>query len=169
MLYQACGYASEVCPLKLRGYLTGWINICWVLGILFGTGIANVIINVPSLWGFRIGYMTQWCWPIQLTIFMWIAPDAPWWLVRKGRLVEAEVAMKRLTSPTMHDQVPEIVSNMVRTYQLELDVSSGSRWRDCFTGVDLRRTEIACMAFMCQSLCGDPFAGGYSRSCWGYH
>ena len=103
--------------------------------------------------------MTQWAWPLQLVIFMKLAPDAPWWLVRRDRLVEAEKALKRLTSPSMHDRVPEIVSSMVRTHQLEVDVSSGARWRDCFTGVDIRRTEIACMAFMCQSLCGDPFAG----------
>ena len=130
-----------------------------MLGILFGTGIGNAILRVSSIWGFRIGYMTQWIWPIPLFILMWIAPDAPWWLIRKKRFADAETALKRLTSPSMHDHVPSIVQSMLRTYQLEIDVSDGSRWIDCFKGPDRRRTEIACMAFACQSLCGDPFAG----------
>lgn len=145
--------------MKLRGYLTGCFNICWVLGLLFGTGIANVIVRVTTIWGFRAGYMTQWIWPIPLFIAMWVAPDGPWWLVRKNRIPDAEKAMQRLVSPSMKDQIPSLVQNMVRTYQLEVDVSSGARWIDCFKGSDRRRTEIACMAFACQSLCGDPFTG----------
>ena len=90
----------------------------------------------------------------------WLAPDAPWWLVRNNRINDAEVALKRITHSAMHEHVPGIVRNMVRTYQLEVDIAKGSRWVDCFRGVDLRRTEIACMAFACQTLCGDPFAGG---------
>ena len=86
---------------------------------------------------------------------MWLAPDAPWWMVRKGRIEEAERALKRLTRPEMHDRIPDMVSNMARTYQFEVDVSSGSRWIDCFKGPDWRRTEISCMAFANQSLCGD--------------
>ena len=50
---QACGYASEVCPPKLRGYLTGWLNVCWVLGILFGTGKAYSTGTLPRLIHYR--------------------------------------------------------------------------------------------------------------------
>jgi len=155
----ACGYASEVTPVKLRGYVTGWINICWVLGLLFGTGIANVIVDIKSIWGFRAGYMTQWIWPVPLFFFMWAAPDGPWWLVRQGRIEDAQHALSRLSSPSMRQHLPSLVRNMVRTNQLEADVSSGARWIDIFRGTDRRRTEIACMAFMAQSLCGDPFTG----------
>lgn len=120
---------------------------------MFGTGIANAILSYTKIIGFRIGYMTQWTWPPVLFIAMWFAPDAPWWLVRKNRIAEAENAVKKLTHPSMHDQAPGIVQSMVRTYQLEVDVSAGARWIDCFKGPDRRRTEIACMAFACQSLC----------------
>jgi SP family general alpha glucoside:H+ symporter-like MFS transporter len=27
-------YASEIAPLSLRSYLTGWMNVCWILGEL---------------------------------------------------------------------------------------------------------------------------------------
>jgi SP family general alpha glucoside:H+ symporter-like MFS transporter len=25
-------YASEICPVKLRAYMTGYVNICWNIG-----------------------------------------------------------------------------------------------------------------------------------------
>jgi MFS transporter, SP family, general alpha glucoside:H+ symporter len=25
-------FASEICPMSLRGYLTGYVNICWCIG-----------------------------------------------------------------------------------------------------------------------------------------
>ena len=126
---------------------------------MFGTGIANAILHFQKIIGFRIGYMTQWTWPILLTVMMYLAPEGPWWFVRHNEIEKAERSMKRLTSPVIHPHVPSLVQGMVRTYQLEVDVSSGSRWMDCFKGPDRRRTEIACMAFACQSLCGDPFTG----------
>lgn len=27
-------YASEVCPIQLRGYLTSYVNMCWVGSLL---------------------------------------------------------------------------------------------------------------------------------------
>jgi SP family general alpha glucoside:H+ symporter-like MFS transporter len=31
-------YASECCPVALRGYLTTWVNFCWGLGQVIGVG-----------------------------------------------------------------------------------------------------------------------------------
>lgn len=90
---------------------------------------------------------------------MWFAPESPWWLVRHERLEEAERSIIRLASPDQKHRAKETVSQMVRTNQLEIDVSEGSNWIDCFRGTDRRRTEIACMVFAAQNLCGDPFAG----------
>lgn len=32
-------YASEVCPIALRGYLTAYVNMCWGIGQLIGVGV----------------------------------------------------------------------------------------------------------------------------------
>lgn len=26
-------YASEICPIRLRPYMTGYVNICWNIGM----------------------------------------------------------------------------------------------------------------------------------------
>ena len=32
-------YASEVAPVKIRAYLTTYVNLCWVIGQLIAAGI----------------------------------------------------------------------------------------------------------------------------------
>lgn len=48
----------------------------------------------------------------------------------------------------------------VRTNQIEIDNHVGSSFLDCFKGVDLRRTEIVCLAWPAQILAGSSFANG---------
>ena len=107
----------------------------------------------------RLPFAIQWVWPIPLIILIYLAPESPWWLVRHGRLEEAEVSVRRLASVEMRDRAKNTVAMMVRTNQLEVDVSVGTRYIDCFRGTDLRRTEISTVAWACQQLCGLPFAG----------
>ena len=95
---------------------------------------------------------------------MMFAPEAPWWLVRKGRLVEAEQAYKRLSSPEIHYMAPHMVQNMIRTHQLEVDVAKSSRWVDIFRGPNFRRTEISCMSFGNQLLGKSKFPIGRKRA-----
>ena len=32
-------YAAEVLPVSLRGYLTSYVNLCWVIGQLIASGV----------------------------------------------------------------------------------------------------------------------------------
>lgn len=48
---------------------------------------------------------------------------------------------------------------MTHTNEIEKQISSGTSYLDCFRGTDLRRTEIACMTWMVQTLCGSTFMG----------
>jgi hypothetical protein len=93
----------------------------------------------------------------KLIILSFLAPESPWWLVRNGKLQEAERSLKRLGGKTMEDRAHEQVANMVRTTQLEKDMaeSTGSgRWIDIFKGVDLRRTEITVFVWVLQNFSG---------------
>ena len=103
-------------------------------------------------------------WPIPLLVGICFAPESPWWLVRKGRLDEAERSLRRLTSKNKDgsDFDPsKTVAMILHTDELEKESSSGTRYLDCFKGTDLRRTEIACMVWMTQTFCGAGL-GGYS-------
>ena len=43
-------YASEVCPIQLRGYLAAYVNLCWGVGILLSSGVVRATLNIPSDW-----------------------------------------------------------------------------------------------------------------------
>ena len=53
----------------------------------------------------------------------------------------------------------ETVSLMKMTNDAEKSLSAGNSYWDCFKGVNLRRTEIACVVWMIQTLCGSPMTG----------
>jgi SP family general alpha glucoside:H+ symporter-like MFS transporter len=53
-------YASEVCPLPLRGYLTTYVNFCWGLGQVVGIGVIKSMLGRTDEWAYRIPYALQW-------------------------------------------------------------------------------------------------------------
>lgn len=153
-------YASEVCPIALRGYLTTYVNFCWGLGQEIGIGVIHSMIDRDDEWSYRIPYALQWMWPVPLIIGLWFSPESPWWLVRRGRIVEAKKSLLRLTSLNRETDfdADETIAMMVHTTALEKKMTSGSSYLDCFKGVDLRRTEIVCMVWAMQNLSGNSFS-----------
>jgi SP family general alpha glucoside:H+ symporter-like MFS transporter len=155
-------YASEVCPLAFRGYLTAYTNMCFAMGQFIAGGVLEGLVTRSDEWSYRIPFAVQWIWPLPLFIVLWFAPESPWWLVRQGAHKEAEKVMVRLSSSRDQHGAHQMVSMMIHTNELEQDIESGSSWLDCFKGINLRRTEIACVTFMGQVSCGAPFAYGAS-------
>lgn len=47
-------YASEVCPVALRGYLTTYINFCWGVGQMIGIGVIMGNLWRTDEWAYRI-------------------------------------------------------------------------------------------------------------------
>lgn len=153
-------YASEVCPVALRGYLTTYVNLCWGLGQLIGIGVIRSMLDREDEWSFRIPYALQWMWPLPLAIAIYMAPESPWWLVRKGRIADAKRSLLRLTSRSDESDfnADETIAMMLHTTALEAKITRGATYWDCFKGTDLRRTEIVCMAWAMQNLSGNSFS-----------
>jgi len=153
-------YASEVCPVSLRGYLTTYVNFCWGLGQVIGIGVLKSFLDNNTQWSYRIPYALQWMWPPWLLIGIYLAPESPWWLVRKGRYADAKKALLRLTSTNRETDfdVDETVDMMKHTTALEEKITSGMSYFDCFRGTDRRRTEIVFMCWAIQNLSGNAFS-----------
>jgi MFS transporter, SP family, general alpha glucoside:H+ symporter len=47
-------YASEVCPVALRGYLTTYVNFCWGLGQEIGIGVIRSMLSREDEWAYRM-------------------------------------------------------------------------------------------------------------------
>ncbi|KAB2105633.1 Maltose permease [Alternaria gaisen] len=157
----AISYAADLCPTHLRGYMTSWINMCWVIGGLLSTGILTGLMKNTTQWGYRIPFALQWIWPIPIILATFLAPESPWWLVRQGRIDEAKAAIRQITTPTdgVEFDLDAHVEMMVVTDQYEKQVGAGTNYWHLFQGSDLHRTEVSAMAFITQALCGVPFMG----------
>lgn len=151
-------YAAEVAPVALRAYLTTWVNACWGIGQLVSVGMLRGLLSRDDAWGWRIPYALQWVWPPLLVIVASLAPESPWWLVRRGRVDDARASLRRLAAASASaEDLDQTVDMMQHTIRLEREVQRGATYLDCFRGVDLRRTECTVGAWACQQLCGSAF------------
>lgn len=150
-------YASEVCPLALRGYLTVYVNLCWAMGQFLASGVLRGMLQHDSEWSWRVPIAVQWAWPLPIIVLLFFAPESPWWLAKKGRYEEAETALMRLSTRT-REQCRLTLAQIRHTIQLESHIQSDSSYLDCFRGTNLRRTEICMVVFAGQQLSGSTFA-----------
>jgi hypothetical protein len=66
-------YASEVCPVALRGYFTTYVNFCWGLGQVIGIGVIKSMLPRQDQWSYRIPYALQWMYVFPAIYFQWVA------------------------------------------------------------------------------------------------
>ena len=155
-------YASEVCPVSLRGYLTTYANICWVLGQILSSGVLRGFLSNHTQWAFRIPFALQWVFIPPIAIGVIFAPESPWWLVRNGHDEKAAIVVKRLMSKNERldeNNVANKISEMKLTNEHEKALSAGTSYLDCFRGIDLRRTEVACLTWAVQNMSGSALMG----------
>ncbi|KAL5335395.1 general substrate transporter [Aspergillus crustosus] len=163
-------YAADVCPVALRGYLTTYVNLCWVIGQFTATGVLRGFLHREDEWSYRIPFALQWIWLPFILIAVSIGPESPWWLVRRGRNDEAREVLARLhgsKSAISPDEKTEAeldntLALMLYTSEMEKQLAANQSsvgYTDCFRSTDLRRTEIACGTWAIQALCGSSFMG----------
>ncbi|KAF7350122.1 Maltose permease [Mycena venus] len=130
-------YASEVCPIALRHYLTAYINMCWGIGIFLSSGVVRATLTINSDWGWRLPFVIQ------------------------AAMGEAEQNVLRLTNRDYFskEDAKRSVANMIHTTAIEREMQAGTSYIQCFSGIDLRRTEIAMMVFAIQLLSGENLIG----------
>lgn len=154
-------YAAEIMPITLRAYLLSNVNMCWLVGQVCGVGALRGLVELPSQWSYRIPFALQWVFAVPILVGSFFAPESPWWLIRHERTDEARKALLRLTRRDGGEfNVDEAIAMLKHTNEVEKHLSSsGVSYIDCFKGTNLRRTEIACMVWTTQALCGSSLTG----------
>lgn len=148
----APAYASEVAPLALRGVLTSYTNLCFVIGQLLANGVTAGTSKLDNHWAYSIPFALQWFWVALILPGLPFAPESPWWLVRIGRVADAENALHRLAGKGV--DVPALLASIVETDALERDLQAGGSYAACLRPAHRRRTEIGVGVYAIQVLSG---------------
>ncbi|KAJ5624468.1 hypothetical protein N7510_000777 [Penicillium lagena] len=153
----APAYCAEIVPLRLRAPATQMLQMFWAIGSIIVGGITYHYQSKLDSSAYRVPIALQWMFPTPLAILLFIAPESPWWLVRKGRLAEAEKAVKRLGRASATDNPADAVAMMRRTIELEKSEKKPSLV-ELWKGTDLYRTLIVCGVYASQNLTGNLIA-----------
>lgn len=131
------------------------------MGQFIAAGVNRGCVQRSDQWAYRIPFAVQWVWPIPIMVGVFLAPESPWWHVRRGDKVGAKAALLRLTSPEKDPNfnADETIAMIEHTNEMEKNMSEGTRWTDLFKGTDLRRTEIVCFTWIAQTICGTNIMG----------
>jgi len=138
--------------MALRGQLTSYINLCFVMGQLLAKGIMAGTSRLNSHWAYSLPFALQWFWILVLVLGLPFAPESPWWLVRNGRFEQAERSLQRLASTKVN--VKATLAVIEETDRLEQAMDAGSTHLDCFHKLNRRRTEISVGVHCTQVLSG---------------
>ncbi|KIH91084.1 Sugar transporter family protein [Sporothrix brasiliensis 5110] len=148
----APAYASEVCPTALRGHMTSFVNLCFVMGQLLGNGVTNGTSSLATHWAYSLPFAIQWVWIAILLPGLAFVPESPWWLVRRNDLDGARASLARLSAPQV--DLDAALAFIVHTDRLELALELGSTYLDCFKRENWRQTEVSMGVYCTQVLSG---------------
>ncbi|RYP26240.1 hypothetical protein DL768_011805 [Monosporascus sp. mg162] len=161
---------GEIVGLQIAGWTSELFGYRWTIlpGLIAITAFVFFPFFAPTLAIFLVGeffqgmacykipFALQWIWPLPIAIGTYLAPESPWWCVRKGHKARAEESLKRLARSSGFSQRE---ADAYMAYQMEKQVGAGTKYMDCFRGVDGRRTEIVCMTWVAQTMSGTALGG----------
>ncbi|EKD03514.1 trehalose transport-related protein [Trichosporon asahii var. asahii CBS 8904] len=137
-------YAADLCPIGLRGFATSFISMAWGTGSFLGAGVTRGSLQMHGVWGWRLPFALQWVFPVPLLITAILAPESPYWLIRKGRNEDAKKAIRRTARKGYYDEedLDAYLAYIRHTDALEEIEARSASFMDMFKGTNRRRTEI---------------------------
>lgn len=90
-------------------------------------------------------------------ILLFLAPESPWWLIRRGRKDEALRSIERLGDGNS-ESAQQSLAMMERTVEIEAQMGGSPTLLDLLKGTDLRRTTITCLMYASQNFAGNLIA-----------
>lgn len=156
-------YASEVVPTCLRPIVTAWVCMCWGAGIIISSGVVRAMVGFDpnGNWGWRLPFALQWAWPLPLALAAFLAPESPWNACRRKNYTQARDALTRLRggANASEKEVDNALAYITYITEKEEAETAGASYLECFRGTNLRRTEINCVVWAAQILCGNAILG----------
>ncbi len=150
----ATTYASDICPPNVSDYLTGYVNVCWVIGQIVTTGLLWAVMDLDtytpctSRWPCS-GSSRRWSWSAATS-----PPSRPSSSAARSATTTRSSTSTAWPRPARPSPAEDKLSEIRELIQMEAELHIGSSYSDCFRGSNIRRTEIALMVSVGQLLVG---------------
>ncbi|KAK9327392.1 general substrate transporter [Lipomyces starkeyi] len=155
-------YIAEISPMTIRGIATGASNISMCIGPFVCYLISDGLSKRVDRWAYRGIFCAQWGFAGVALLFLFFIPESPWYLVRKNKEAAALRSLQKLSEKHSLEFTEQRLAVIRATIIDAADLTQGSSYLECFRGVNLRRTMVACMPMTIQQLSGVNFISNYS-------
>ncbi|VUC27017.1 unnamed protein product [Clonostachys rosea] len=150
---------SEFAPTVLRGLSTAGVNLGIAIGQLVSNSVTRGFGSRQDAWGFRRPFLVQLIFSVLLFIGSFLSPESPWYLVRAGKLDEAQQTLEYLYGSEL--EANEKLASIIRTTNEETNLVKPS-YVSAFKNTDRVRTWISIGVFACQHAVGIIFVLSFS-------
>ncbi|KAL2829837.1 general substrate transporter [Aspergillus pseudoustus] len=156
-------YSAELAPPAIRGTLVGFYQWWQILGnILASCCIYGTSTHLSGQWTYKTVMMVQFAIPVILLVGVWFMPESPRWLLQRHRDDEALRALSRIRAGSAEPEEVQAEFELIKAaMHEEQQMHAASKWRDVFTGPNLRRTMIATGVQIFQQIQGNSFMNNY--------
>ncbi|KAF8603792.1 MFS monosaccharide transporter [Ceratobasidium sp. AG-I] len=125
-------YQSECSPKWIRGAVVSCYQWAITIGLLLAAVVNNATKNRTNHSAWRLPIALQFVWAAVLAGGMFMLPESPRFLIKRGRDQDAQRALARLLS--LHPEDPEVeteLNDIRANLRAEEELGSGS-YADCF-------------------------------------
>ncbi|KAJ3979275.1 hypothetical protein F5890DRAFT_1640126 [Lentinula detonsa] len=130
---------SKISLRKVRGALVSGCQFCITIGLLLTSCVDYATKNRNNTASYRIPICIQFAWGIILTTGLFLLPESPLYLVKKGHVDRVRHVLSRLrrqpaNSKFSETEISELLTNHDHKKTLIPDTVYWGSWYQCFTG-----------------------------------
>ncbi|KAF4873913.1 MFS transporter fmqE [Colletotrichum siamense] len=155
VLMSACQtYISEIAPKNLRGVVLGFYAFNVSFGHLLAiTIVYNEVGNLSSE-SYQIPFATQWAFGGVAVIAALLLPESPVWLISQDNIEKADKSLQKLGTAGGQNMLQRIQATLAHEDDDTAQGRGPPTYRECFQGVNLRRTRIIIFLNILQQFVG---------------
>lgn len=159
-------YQAEMAPKWIRGTLVCFYQLSITVGLLTASIVNFLTSKLAGAAAYRIPLGLQFTWAVVLSLGLFILPETPRFLIKRGRKEDAAISLSRLRRldrlhPALLEELAEIEAN--HEYEMALGPDT---YKDIIFGTPHlgKRTMTGCGLQMLQQLTGVNFIMYYGTT-----
>lgn len=125
-------YQAECAPAKIRGSLVNAYQFWLLVGGTMAVTVNYCLYTRVDQWAYRVVIILQFLIPIVMLIGVFVLPESPRWLIKKGRRDDAAKVLQLLRRGTPAAVIEEEVNLLAAAEDEQERNFHASTWLDCF-------------------------------------